>query len=86
MNTPSSLQAARRVACAGLLLVASTVLAGPWQNLYNGRDLTGWRVIESGGRAPYQAVGEAIVGTTISNTPNSFLATDRTYGDFILEL
>src|SRR5699024_5942610 len=27
-----------------------------------------------------------IVGTTVTNTPNSFLVTDKEYGDFILEL
>lgn len=85
MNTPDSFRAARRVACASFLLLASALAAGPWQPLFNGRDLTGWRVAETGGKAPYAIEQGAIVGTTIRETPNSFLATEQTYGDFILE-
>ena len=29
--------------------------------------------------------GDAIVGTTVAGSPNSFLATEKTYGDFIFE-
>lgn len=52
--------------------------------LYNGKDLTGWE--SYGGNAPFTAEGENILGTAIINTPNTFLCTDRPYGDFILEL
>lgn len=55
-----------------------------WQNLYNGKDLSGWRLL--GGKAKYEAVGDEIIGTTVSNTPNSFLASEKEYGDFILEV
>jgi len=55
-----------------------------WVNLYNGKDLSGWRLL--GGKATYEAEGDEIIGTTVSNTPNSFLATDKDYGDFILEV
>ncbi len=64
-------------------LVAPLLSAGPWEPLFNGRDLNGWRQL--GGKAPYAIVDGAIVGTTVAETPNSFLATEKTYGDFILE-
>lgn len=38
-----------------------------------------------GGKAKYQTAGGQIIGTTVANTPNSFLTTDKKYGDFILE-
>lgn len=58
--------------------------AGKWKNLYNGKDLTGWKQL--GGQAKYEAKNGEIVGTTVSNQPNSFLTTEKMYGDFILEL
>lgn len=71
-------------ACAVLLLLSGAVLpAGPWEPLFNGHDLSGWRQIN--GSAPYAVVDGAIVGTTVAGSPNSFLATEKTYGDFILE-
>lgn len=54
-----------------------------WIPLFNGKDLTGWTVIN--GTAPYTIQGDAIVGTTVAGSPNSFLAHDETFGDFILE-
>lgn len=56
----------------------------PWQNLFNGTDLNGWN--QKGGTANYTVRDGAIVGSTVHDTPNSFLTTDRIYGDFILEL
>jgi len=55
-----------------------------WVNLFNGKDLDGW--VQRGGKAKYRAENGEIVGTTVPNTPNSFLCTTRDYGDFILEL
>lgn len=55
-----------------------------WKKLFNGKDLKGWNVVN--GKAPYTVEKGVIVGTTIADSPNSFLATDETYGDFILEL
>ena len=54
-----------------------------WQPLFNGKDLTGWK--EVNGTAPFTVEGDAIVGTTVAGSPNSFLATDQKYGDFIFE-
>lgn len=69
---------------AVLLPCVAALHAGPWQPLFNGRTLDGWKQIN--GTAPYAAVDGAIVGTTIAGSPNSFLATEELYGDFILEL
>jgi len=55
-----------------------------WQSLFNGKDLTGWHQLN--GQAKYHVEKGEIVGTTVSNTSNSFLATDKDYSDFILEL
>lgn len=55
-----------------------------WRDLFNGRDLTGWKQLN--GKARYEAVKGEIVGTTVPNEPNSFLATEETFGDFVLEL
>lgn len=57
---------------------------GKWQQLFNGKDLSGWKQLN--GKAKYEVVNGEIVGTTVSNTPNSFLATEKDYGDFILEV
>ncbi|MBS1703103.1 MAG: DUF1080 domain-containing protein [Armatimonadetes bacterium] len=48
-----------------------------------GKDLTGW--VQRGGNAKYWIEGNEIVGSCVLNTQNSFLCTERTYGDFILE-
>ena len=70
------------------LLVSVNVFAqrsnSGWVNLYNGKDLSGWKLL--GGKATYEAKGDEIIGTTVSSTPNSFLATEKEYGDFILEV
>ena len=55
-----------------------------WQSLFNGKDLTGFKQLE--GNAKYQVKGEEIIGTTVFGEKNSFLATEKPYGDFILEL
>jgi hypothetical protein len=54
-----------------------------WQNLFNGIDLKGWKQLN--GNAPYKVQNGEIVGITVMNEPNSFLATEKEYGDFILE-
>ena len=54
-----------------------------WTSLFNGKDLTGWNQVN--GSALFEVVDNEIVGTTIMDSPNSFLAADKEYGDFILE-
>ena len=52
--------------------------------LFDGQSLKGWKVL--GGKADFKAENGMIVGTTVANTGNSFLATEKNYSDFILEL
>jgi hypothetical protein len=66
----------------GMLAIAR-LAAGPWEPLFNGKDLTGWK--EVNGTAPYTVEAGAIVGATLAGSPNSFLATEKIYGDFIFE-
>ena len=54
-----------------------------WVDLFNGKDLTGWKQLN--GKAKYEVKDGAIVGTSVANTPNSFLTTEKDYGDFIFE-
>ncbi len=56
----------------------------PWKPLFNGENLNGWT--QKGGEAKYTVKDGAIVGSTVHNTPNSFLTTNEMYSDFILEL
>ncbi len=55
-----------------------------WQSLFDGTTLNGWHV--ANGSAKYEVLDGAIVGTTTTGSPNSFLATDKSFGDFVLEL
>jgi hypothetical protein len=55
-----------------------------WVDLFNGKDLTGWKQLN--GEAKYEVVDGVIVGTTVMNTPNSFLCTEKNYSDFIFEV
>jgi hypothetical protein len=54
-----------------------------WQALFDGKSLNGWKQVN--GTATYEVIDGEIVGTTRTGTPNSFLATERSYGDFVLE-
>lgn len=55
-----------------------------WKSLFNGTDLKGWT--KRNGNAEYKIINKAIVGVSQLNTPNTFLCTEETYGDFVLEL
>lgn len=67
-----------------MVFSAGVLAAEPWQYLFNGKNLSGWE--QKGGRAVYKVEHGEIVGTTVRDTPNSFLCTRQHYGDFILEL
>lgn len=67
------------------LLLSLVASAQPeWQSLFDGKSFDGWT--KMGGDATYEIKGGAIVGTTVPDTPNTFLCTEKEYGDFILEL
>lgn len=55
-----------------------------WTDLFNGKDLSGWKQLN--GDAKFDVEDGMIVGTTVANTPNSFLCTEEEYSDFIFEL
>jgi len=68
---------------AGLIL-ASSLLAQSWTPLFDGKTLNGWKKLA--GTAEYTVEDGAIVGTNVPNSGNTFLVTEKTYGNFILEL
>lgn len=53
-----------------------------WVDLFNGEDLYGWTQLN--GTATYRVVNGTIVGKTNEGSPNSFLCTDKLYGNFDL--
>ena len=65
-----------------LLLLTYHLHAQNWTILSND-NFDGWTQL--GGKATYEVKNGEIIGTTVSNTPNSFLTTNKKYGDFILE-
>ena len=65
----------------GIFATAQT--SANWKNLFNGKNLSGWKQLN--GKAKYTVQNGEITGTTVFNEPNSFLATEKDYGDFILE-
>lgn len=66
-----------------LCVFAAFVSAQNWEPLFNGKNLKGWKKMN--GKAEYKIVDDAIVGISKLGTPNTFLGTTKTYGDFILE-
>ena len=75
-----------RIASAITLACGATALAAEdgWIELFNGKDLSGW--VQRSGNAKYAVQDGCIVGSTVLGTGNSFLCTEKDYGDFILEL
>jgi len=72
-----------------ILLFASSIVplnsqAQSTPGLFDGKTLTGWKRLA--GTANYKVEKGAIVGTTVLNSGNTFLVTDKEYGDFILEM
>lgn len=61
---------------------ASFAAADEWVSLFNGENLEGWT--QKNGTATYRIEDDAIVGKTNEGSPNSFLCTDKLYGDFEL--
>lgn len=80
----NSVKSARIIAVSACIFGCSSPEKKGEILLFNGQDLTGWK--QMGGEAIYTVEDGAIVGTTVSGTPNSFLTTEQHYGDFVLEL
>ena len=66
-----------------ILLIPNFAHSQDWQPLFENESFDGWTKLN--GDAEYQIEGDVVTGTARMGTPNTFLATDRTYGDFILE-
>ncbi|QDV34249.1 3-keto-disaccharide hydrolase [Tautonia plasticadhaerens] len=72
-----------RTGATGLaLLVPAPQETQGLRPLFNGEDLSGW--VQKNGTADYRVEDDCVVGTTAEGSPNSFLCTDRDYGDFLL--
>ncbi len=72
------------ILCVAVVAVAvsSTSAADGWVSLFDGKSLDGW--IQKNGTATYRIEGDTIVGKTNEGSPNSFLCTEKLYGDFEL--
>lgn len=55
-----------------------------WIALFDGKTLNGWAV--KSGFATYAVEDGAIVGTTATNSPNTFLTSEKAFGDFEVTL
>ncbi len=66
-----------------IIATPSIAQKGKWKDLFDGKTLKGWSV--HSGFAKYRVEEGTIVGTTVKKSPNTFLCTEKEYGDFILE-
>ncbi len=67
-----------------LFLCANTCFSqNGYTSLFDGKTLNGWKRVTGNGE--YSVENNMIVGTTVAGSPNTFLATDKEYTDFILE-
>ena len=65
------------------MLAAAAASAGDWIKLFDGKTLNGWSV--HSGKATYSVENGVILGTAVLGSPNSFLCTEKEFGDFTLE-
>ncbi len=72
------------VAYFGLPSLGQDATSSPWTDLFNGKDFIGWKH-DPLGKAEYTIVDGAIHGKTVEGSSNSFLYTEKEYGDFELE-
>jgi hypothetical protein len=69
-----------------LLLLTFSIQAqdGNWKNLFNGKDLSGWKAVA--GNATFAVHDGVIEGSAVYGTGNTFLISEKLYGDYILEV
>lgn len=75
------------ITLAGVFIALSafqTKQQSSWVSLFDGKTLNGWK--QATGTAKFSVENGQIVGTTVVNSPNSFLVRNKEYGDFVLEL
>ncbi|GAA4320898.1 DUF1080 domain-containing protein [Mucilaginibacter gynuensis] len=69
----------------GIMVMSASAQVKPgYTSLFDGKTLNGWKRLA--GTADYKVVDGTIQGTTVMNSGNTFLVTEKEYGDFILEL
>lgn len=66
-----------------MITALTLVVLAQWTPLFDGKTLNGWSQLS--GTATYAVENGEIVGRTVSASPNSFLCTEKMYGDFELE-
>lgn len=71
------------LSCALAATAPLTAQDGGWVSLFDGTSLSGWT--QKNGTASYKVEDGTIVGRTTEGSPNSFLCSDKEYGDFELE-
>ena len=54
-----------------------------WETLFNGKDLSG--LVQLNGKAPFRIEDGMLIGKSVMDQPNSFMATELDFEDFILE-
>ncbi len=79
----------KKILIAAIVILATTKLFAQktndgWINLFDGKSFNGWKKVA--GSAEYKIEDGAILGITVPSTPNTFLITEKEYGDFVLEL
>ena len=83
MNYP---RLALAIALTAMLTVGGVSAADKdagFKPLFNGKDLSGWT--QKNGTATYKVEDGVVLGTTSEGSPNSFLCTDKEYGNFELK-
>lgn len=63
--------------------VAGVYAQNNWRSLFNGKNLKGWTKLN--GNAEYKVKDGVIIGISRMDTPNTFLAFNEEFSDFILE-
>ncbi len=69
--------------CLVMIVVLSGCRKSDWQDLFNGRDFSGF--VQMGGQAQYIVEDGVMVGISTADIPNSFMCTTEEYSDFVLE-
>lgn len=69
--------------CGIVLGIGNSNAQEKWISIFNEKNLDGWKVLN--GTAEYKVSNGEIIGVSKTNTPNTFLVTEKNYGDFILE-
>jgi len=79
------LRVAPVLACLASLPPLAAQDGAPWISLFNGKDLSGWSLKGGRGNA-YVENGEIVCHVTANSLEHTFLCTDESFADFILEV